>query len=188
MIRTLTVPLALTLAGASLGGCIIYEKQYSSTSCCGYETTSPPSQTTTPPTEPTEPGTTGVGQPITSALALSVSEGAVGETLLTLLQPTTGEIPISSVVSVVFDRDITVLDTIANPTDLLLLVDIADDAALGAVGVVARTDDGAAYRLAEPFRIVAAPVETGDTSDTGATTTSSTGDTGAGTGDTGASE
>lgn len=147
---------------SNLQGCIIYEEKYTTTGCEGCF-----------------PDTTGPGQhpdgtQITEDFSLSVSEGLPGESVLTTLIATDNRSDISSVVSVSFDRDIVVVDSLEQELDLVLLLGIDEAAAPGAVEVFVETNDGKSWVLSRPFEIL--PLETLPTGDTGITVTDDTED------------
>lgn len=174
MTRTLSLLAALAPLAA---GCIIYEERHPRGGPCGPDedctVTSPvPDEETpvdpTPDPEPEEPS-------LTDDLVLSVNEAFPGQSVLSTLTPISQEIDLSNVVSLSFERDVAVLDTIVRPFEIVLLLAVDAEAELGDVEVFVETTQGAGFILAEPFHIVAAdgsdPACTpGTTTDTGSQT------------------
>ncbi|MEQ1568274.1 MAG: hypothetical protein ABMA64_21725 [Myxococcota bacterium] len=152
-------------------GCIIYEDRYHSPNPCEGCGVPTPTDTDTD-TEPT----------LTDAVALTVDEGHPGESFLSTLVPVTAELDLTMVDSVTFERDVAVLDMVQSADQIVLLLEVAADAAPGDVFVQVSAN-GNPWRLAEPFHVLPAAdtaADTGSAVDSGATDTGSsdTGDTG----------
>jgi hypothetical protein len=143
---TRTLPLIAMLAT----GCIIYEDRKDGRDDVAAAPEEDPDAEQEPVDEPgEEPDATGL-------LALTVNEAVPGALLLSTLVPLDPEVDVTSVHSVVFERDVQVLDTLTRPYELVLLLSVAPQAPLGEVAVTVESTQGSGYVLDEPFRIVEA--------------------------------
>jgi len=169
-------------------GCIIYEERYHGGKCQQDECPSTTDLTLTPTTPVT-------GPQLTDAVELTVDQAYPGQQLLTEMIPAgSGAIDLTSVTGVTFERDVEVVDLIVHPTDIVLLLQIADEAEPGDVTVQASTLLGDEYVLAVPFHILPGGTTTsggsgatpsGGSGATTATETSGTSSIGTTTSDTG---
>ncbi|MEQ1504057.1 MAG: hypothetical protein ABMB14_17575 [Myxococcota bacterium] len=160
----------------SFAGCIIYEDKYDTGT---WPTSTDGTSWTDPGTTPPDP----TGPQLTDALALTVNEGLPGETVLSTMIAANPQIPLGSIVSVTFERDVTVSDRLDQQDEIVLLLSIADGADPGLVQVTVDTSSGDEYVLVEPFHILepgpsCTPSTTTTTSTTGTDTGGSTDDTG----------
>lgn len=162
-----------------LEGCIIYEEKLTSEGCRGCT-----SQTT--PTGPGPGPGPDPGTQITDALELTVNTGYPGEQVLSTLVERGSGADIEDVVAVSFERDIAVIDSLVQPFDVVLLLEVGADAAPGPVEVYVEVNSGARYVLSRSFEILAPTVttETGGSGygGSGLTTDGTSGDSGADTG------
>ncbi|MCA9488959.1 MAG: hypothetical protein KC621_03530 [Myxococcales bacterium] len=167
----------LVAAGLLAQGCIIYEEHWVTESCedCGTTWTWTDTETTDTTTETTDPGPT-----LTSDLELTVTSGLPGHSILSSLVAV-GSFDLATVDLVGFERDVAVLDVLDRADEIVLLLDIADDAEPGDVEVYVTTTDGQGWLLEQPFTIEdpgATTTDTGGTTTDGTTTDTGTTDTG----------
>ena len=169
MTRTLHL---IALLAPLATGCILYEERYpvddvpcvEGEDCDDAGDDDDDDGVAEPEPEP-EPG-------ITEDLALTVREGQPGQTLLSTLIPLSQDIDLDDVVAVRFARDVEVVDSIARPFEIVLVLTVAAHAALGDVEVSVETADGPGWVLDQPFRVIAPDGTTptctgGSTTDTG---------------------
>jgi hypothetical protein len=123
----------LALIPLSAPGCIIYEEHYHGGKC----------QIDCTPADPGETPSTGTGPRIDDATTLTVDQGYPGQQLLTKMISTGPDaVDLSTFSSISFERDVDVGDTIVDPNDVILLLDIAAEAEPGDVTIRFTTSPG----------------------------------------------
>ncbi len=156
--RAIAAPILLGLLAQ---GCIVYEERHrhdrddlDCDGCVLDDPTEPgdPGEVTDPqdPQDPPEDP----GPVLTSELFLTVDAGLPGDTLLSTLEATDDGFDLSEVVAVEFGRDIAVLDLIARDDEVVLLLEIADDAEPGSVDCYIDTASGGSWLLDVPFTVL----------------------------------
>ena len=148
---------ALSLFALLAGGCIIYEEdwdhRHDSCRSCGVDDTSTVGDDDDDVTPEPEPEPEPEPQ-ITADLELTETSAYPGDSLLSSLVVVSGQVDLAAVEAVVFERDVVVVDTLHRESEIVLLLQVADDAAPGEVDVFVETKTGAGFILAEPFTVL----------------------------------
>jgi hypothetical protein len=148
---------ALGLTAMLAQGCIVYEEHYIHDTGCDQGCNGSWTRDTDQDTDEPEP------IPVLD-LFFTEAQGTQGDTMLTTLRSNDASFDLTQITSVRFEQGVDVVDAIFRTDEVVLILDIADDATTGLVDAFVIRADGTPGLVGTPFEILPASA-TGDDDD-----------------------